>query len=198
VQNKLREELLSVPTENPTAEDLNSLPYLDAVVRETLRVHSPAPETARVAVKDDVLPLNIPFTDRSGVVHHEIRIKKGQHFLLAISGVNMSKKLWGEDAMEFRPERWLEPLPEAVSSIPGVWGHMMTFFGGSHGCIGYRFALLEMKALLFILVCAFQMDLAVPGEQIISRTAVVQRPHVRGEIEAGGQLPVLIKPCSRA
>lgn len=73
VQNKLREELLSVPTENPTAEDLNSLPYLDAVVRETLRVHSPAPETARVAVKDDVLPLNIPFTDRSGVVHHEIR-----------------------------------------------------------------------------------------------------------------------------
>ncbi|KAE9411164.1 cytochrome P450 monooxygenase [Gymnopus androsaceus JB14] len=198
VQNKLREELLSVPTENPTAEDLNSLPYLDAVVRETLRVHSPAPETARVAVKDDVLPLNIPFTDRSGVVHHEIRIKKGQHFLLAISGVNMSKKLWGEDAMEFRPERWLEPLPEAVSSIPGVWGHMMTFFGGSHGCIGYRFALLEMKALLFILVRAFQMDLAVPGEQIISRTAVVQRPHVRDEIEAGGQLPVLIKPCSRA
>lgn len=42
-----------------------------------------------------------------------------------------------------RPERWLEPLPEAVSSIPGVWGHMMTFFGGSHGRIGYRFALLE-------------------------------------------------------
>lgn len=55
-----------------------------------------------------------------------------------------------------------------------------------------------MKALLFILVRAFQMDLAVPGEQIISRTAVVQRPHVRDEIEAGGQLPVLIKPCSRA
>jgi cytochrome P450 len=54
-------------------EDLNTLPYLDAVVRETLRVHSPAPESAREAVKDDILPLKRPVTDENGVVHHEIQ-----------------------------------------------------------------------------------------------------------------------------
>ncbi|KAF9071151.1 cytochrome P450 [Rhodocollybia butyracea] len=174
VQDKLRDELLSVPTEQPTMEDLNALPYLDAVVRETLRVHSPAPESARVA----------------------LHIKKGQHILMAIAGVNLSKELWGEDAMEFKPERWAS-LPKAVSLIPGVFGNLMTFLGGMHGCIGYRFAVLEMKVLLFVLVRAFQVTLAVPKEEIISQTSLVQRPYVRGRIEAGEQLPLLIRPCSR-
>ncbi|KAJ3890390.1 cytochrome P450 [Lentinula edodes] len=192
VQDRLRKELQCVLTEHLTMEDLNSLPYLDAVVKETLRFHSPAPETARVAVKDDILPLNTPVTDKNGIVHREICIKKGQHLLLAISGVNLAKELWGEDAMDFKPERWLSRLPEAVNSIPGVWGNMMTFLGGPHGCIGYRYAVLEMKVLLFTLVRAFEIKLAVPKENIINRTSIVQRPYIKGEIEAGGQLPLLI------
>ncbi|KAJ3785706.1 cytochrome P450 [Lentinula aff. detonsa] len=192
VQNKLRKELLCVPTDHPSMEDLNSLPYLDAVVRENLRFHSPAPETARVAVKDDILPLSTPVTDKNGVIRHEIHIQKGQHILLAISGVNLSKELWGEDAMQFKPERWESKLPEAVTAIPGVWGNMMTFLGGPHGCIGYRFAVLEMKVLLFTLIRAFEIDLAVPKESIISRTSIVQRPYIIDKIEAGGQLPLLI------
>jgi len=54
-------------------DQLNSLPYLDLVVRETLRVHAPVPSTMRVAMKDDVLPLSKPFTDRKGNVHEGIR-----------------------------------------------------------------------------------------------------------------------------
>lgn len=73
VQRKLREELLKVDTDNPTMDQLNSLPYLDMVVRETLRVHAPVPSTMRVAMKDDVLPLSKPFTDRKGNVHEGIR-----------------------------------------------------------------------------------------------------------------------------
>ena len=73
VQVKLRNELLSVSTDNPTMEELNALPYLDAVVRETLRLHAPVSSTARQAMKDDIIPLSIPFTDKKGVVHHEIR-----------------------------------------------------------------------------------------------------------------------------
>ncbi|KAH7875268.1 cytochrome P450 [Lentinula edodes] len=192
VQDSLRKELLRVPTERPTMEDLNSLPYLDAVVKETLRFHSPAPETARVAVKDDILPLNTPVTDKNGIVHREICIKKGQHLLLAISGVNLAKEIWGEDAMDFKPERWLSKLPETVNSIPGVWGNMMTFLGGPHGCIGYRYTVLEMKVLLFTLVRAFEIKLALPKENIINRTSIVQRPYIKGEIEVGGQLPLLI------
>jgi len=73
VQRKLREELLTVDTDNPTMDQLNSLHYLDMVVRETLRVHAPVPSTMRVAMKDDVLPLSKPFTDGKGNVNEGIR-----------------------------------------------------------------------------------------------------------------------------
>ena len=72
VQRKLRDELLSVGTENPTMDELMALPYLDMVVKETLRHHAPVPMTSRVAQKDEVIPLNNPYTDRDGQVHDSV------------------------------------------------------------------------------------------------------------------------------
>lgn len=65
-QRKLREELLRVGTDNPTMDELNALPYLDAVIREALRVHAPVSGTGREAVKDDFLPFSEPLMDRHG------------------------------------------------------------------------------------------------------------------------------------
>lgn len=73
IQTKLREELLSVTSECPTTEELNNLPYLDAVVRENLRYHSVVDATVRVATKDDVIPLSTPYKDRNGVERKEFR-----------------------------------------------------------------------------------------------------------------------------
>jgi hypothetical protein len=73
IQTKLREELLSVDTETPSMDELMALPYLDAVVRETLRVHSPVPSTVRIAMKDDVIPVDKPYKDKYGVAHDSIR-----------------------------------------------------------------------------------------------------------------------------
>lgn len=56
----------------PTFDELNALPYLDAVMRETLRVYSPVPGTTRIAAKDSVIPLSKPFVDARGIVHQEI------------------------------------------------------------------------------------------------------------------------------
>ena len=72
-QTKLREEVSDVSTDNPTMDDLNGLPYLDAVVRETMRLYSPISVIPRAADKDDIIPLSKPFTDRKGNVRHEIR-----------------------------------------------------------------------------------------------------------------------------
>ena len=70
---KLREELLSVDTETPSMDELMALPYLDAVVRETLRAHPPVPNSIRIAMKDDMLPVEKPYADKNGVVHESIR-----------------------------------------------------------------------------------------------------------------------------
>jgi cytochrome P450 len=47
-------------------DELNALPYLDAVVRETLRIHSPVGSTMRMATQDDILPLGEPIKDKYG------------------------------------------------------------------------------------------------------------------------------------
>lgn len=73
IQSKLREELLSVETDRPSMEEINALPYLDAVVRETLRMNSVLDTTVRIATKDDVIPLAKPFVDRKGVERTGIR-----------------------------------------------------------------------------------------------------------------------------
>ncbi|KAF9265908.1 cytochrome P450 [Marasmius fiardii PR-910] len=186
IQRKLREELLGVSTDTPTMDELNSLPYLDAVVRETLRLHAPVPTTTRMAVRDTVLPLNEPVDGKDYV-----EIRKGQTIFISILALNRSRKLWGEDAAEFKPERWLNGSID--TSLPGVWGNMMTFLGGARSCIGYRFALVEIKALLFTLVRAFEFELAVPVEDLGKKSSIVQRPFVRSEEKKGSQLPLIVK-----
>ncbi|KAF8131040.1 cytochrome P450 [Boletus edulis] len=196
IQVKLREELLSVDTETPSMDELMALPYLDAVVRETLRVHSPVPNTLRFATKDDVIPIEKPYTDKYGVMHDSIRISKGDPIFIPILVLNRSTELWGPDAHEFMPERW-QSIPEAVSHIPGVWGHLMSFLGGPRACIGYRFSLVEMKAILFTLVRAFEFELAVPVSEIGKKSTLVQRPVLRSDPKNKSQLPLLIQPYRR-
>ncbi|EIN14705.1 cytochrome P450 [Punctularia strigosozonata HHB-11173 SS5] len=178
VQSRLREELLAVPSEAPTMDDLQALPYLDAVVQETLRVYAPVPGTMRVAQHDDVIPLGEPAIDRHGTPLSELRVTAGDLIFVPIAAINQAGKIWGEDAHEFKPERWLKPLPDTASNIPGVWGHQLTFLGGPRACIGYRFSLVEMKALLFILVRAFTFDLAVSASDIQAKITVVSWPAV--------------------
>jgi hypothetical protein len=54
-------------------DELNRMTYLDYVTRETLRLHSPVPNTIREPTKDTVIPLSEPFIDRHGVKRHELR-----------------------------------------------------------------------------------------------------------------------------
>ena len=110
-----------------------------------------------------------------------------------------------------RPERW-ENTPEAITSIPGVWSNLLSFLGGPHACIGYRFALVEcvilrlvrrpssltsddrMKALLFTLIRAFEFELGVPADAIKKRTTIVQRPVVSQDGGEKIHMPLVVKP----
>jgi hypothetical protein len=71
VQRKLREELRAASS-NPDMDELNTLPYLDKVLREVLRLYSPAVYTVRAASKDTVVPVSKPYVDRYGKTRNEI------------------------------------------------------------------------------------------------------------------------------
>ncbi|KAJ7838268.1 cytochrome P450 [Mycena leptocephala] len=192
VQIKLREELFTLSTDNPTMDQLNSLPYLESVVREVLRVYAPVPALERIAMQDDVLPLSRPYIDTAGNSHDTLIIPKGQIIHLPLLAVNTDKEIWGDDAAEFKPERW-ENVPRAASAIPSVWGNLFTFFAGQNNCIGFRFSVVETKALLFTLIRAFEVEPAVTKGGIVSSSSGLQAPMVRAEPEKGTCLPMFLK-----
>ncbi|KAJ7626907.1 cytochrome P450 [Roridomyces roridus] len=200
VQSKLRDELFTLPTDSPSMDELNSLPYFEAFVRETMRLHAPAVFTTRMAMQDDVLPLAKPYVDQQGNEHHSLPIRKGQIIHIPIWAVNTDKEIWGEDALEFKPERW-NNLPEGVKGIPGVWANLLSFYGGPHNCIGYRFSLAEMKALLFTFLRAFEFAPALPEGDIVPKIAgLIQRPNVlvgTKHFKRGSGLPLVVKAYKR-
>ena len=83
-------------------DDLNALPYLDLIVRETLRLHAPVTITGRIAMADDILPLSTPLADKHGNMLTEIPIRKGQRIAVPILALHTAKSVWGEDALEFK------------------------------------------------------------------------------------------------
>jgi len=161
-QDKLREEILAADAGNQMSYDaLDSLPLLDAVCRETLRLYPPVILLSRVANKDTVLPLAEPITGVDGSLITEIPIPKGMEVHIGTLGANASKSRWGEDAWEWKPERWLAPLPKSVTenSNPGVYSNLMTFMGGRRACIGFKFSEMEMKVVLAVLLSKFAFEL---------------------------------------
>ncbi|KAL6304705.1 cytochrome P450 monooxygenase [Sparassis latifolia] len=183
VQDKLRQELLKAGQgDEPFSYDqLMQLPYLDAVCRETLRVHPTVPIMPRQARKDIVLPLSEPIRGINGEMMSEIPIPEGTRLFVGIAGSNLNKALWGEDALEWKPERWLSPLPTAVTEarIPGVFSNLMTFLGGSRACIGFKFSEMEMKVVLAVLLPQFTFDLT--DKPIVWNMATVRYPTVGKE-----------------
>ncbi|CEL61397.1 Cytokinin hydroxylase OS=Arabidopsis thaliana GN=CYP735A2 PE=1 SV=1 [Rhizoctonia solani AG-1 IB] len=121
-------------------------------------------------------------------------MQKGDAVFIPILAMNRLKEIWGEDSNEFKPERW-DNLPESAKLMPGVWGHLMTFIHGNRSCIGYKFAVIEMKALIYSLVRAIEFDID-PSIEIEAKSSIVTRPRVVSQPEKGNQLPLRCKVVS--
>lgn len=195
-QDRLREELFTVQDSEPSLETLNSLPFLEACVRESLRVDSPVPDTLREATHSAVLPLGIPIVGKDGKEISAVPLKKGDVIIPVFINVNRDPTVWGEDAHEFNPERFDRPgIP--MRTVPGTYGNLMTFNGGPRNCIGYRFAIAEMKVLLFVLLRTFTFELLPSNPEVTQKSYIVMLPWVVGEEEYGSQLPLLLRPLDR-
>ncbi|KAJ3008201.1 hypothetical protein NUW54_g3246 [Trametes sanguinea] len=86
---------------------LIGLPYLDAVVRETLRLYPSTNMMYRVATKDATLPLHRPIRSSTGEKLSTVFVPRGTNVIMSILGANRNTHVWGPDANEWRPERWL-------------------------------------------------------------------------------------------
>ncbi|KAL1947082.1 hypothetical protein VTO73DRAFT_14043 [Trametes versicolor] len=181
VQEKLRKEIMEASNgglEDIDYDTLVSLPYLDAVCRETLRMHPPITSVFRETRRDAVLPLSQPITGVDGSQVSEILVPKDTTVIVGIYSSNRNKAIWGEDAFEWKPERWLNGLPDTVADakIPGVYSNLMTFLGGGRACIGFKFSQLEMKVVLCLMLLKFRFEPS--GKQIKWNIAGIRFPSV--------------------
>ncbi|KAF7336378.1 hypothetical protein MVEN_02186400 [Mycena venus] len=158
-QCRLREEVAPIYATNPRPDyrTLKSLEWLDCVVNESLRVLPPVPQTVRVAEKTDYI---------EGVL-----VPKGTMILIPMRVINTWKQVWGEDAEEFRPARWLN-LPKAYDPTFSQF----SFITGPHGCFGRAMAVSEMKAVLAALVANFEFAPAYAGQVAHPVAALTMKP----------------------
>lgn len=91
-----------------------------AFIRSPVR-HSTVLNLSRTR-SDTVLPLSEPITGIDGSKIREVHVPKDTTIIVGILSSNRNKAIWGEDALEWKPERWLNPLPKSVTEakIPGI------------------------------------------------------------------------------
>ncbi|GBB94361.1 hypothetical protein RclHR1_02340018 [Rhizophagus clarus] len=138
-QDLLREELVKAFPDktnfNPTFDEINSLEYLNCVIKETLRIHSPVPILKRSNSKDKVFG--------------EYLIPKDTELFIGISALHKSPEIWGSTVDNFDPKRWLDPSLNVTNL------NYLPFLSGPRGCIGNKLALAEMKIMLGMLIRNF-------------------------------------------
>ena len=199
VQSRLRNEIRNardkIAQEGRSefeADELSALPYLDAVVREAARVDAPVPMTIRESAADDVIPLATPLRARDGAIRSSLPVKQGQVIFVAVAAYNLDTEVFGEEADRFKPERWLSDRVAEGKHTVGAWSPLLTFLAGPRSCIGYRFAILELKALLTVLIEHYEFAPREQGMTVLSRTVLVSRPVIEGEEHLGCRLPLRV------
>ncbi|KAL1744127.1 cytochrome P450 [Schizophyllum fasciatum] len=196
-QDRLRAEIRAAKKEYGTLSynDLEELPYLDAVCRETLRLYPPAPQLLRKVKQDVIMPFSKPVIGKDGREVSEVLVPAGTVMVIAIMNANRNKDIWGEDALEWKPERWLKPLPSTVTDahIPGVYSNLMTFLGGGRACIGFKFSQMEMKVVLVELLDVFKVSLA--SKEVHWRMSNIVSPYIKEEPNRS-QLPIVLSKAN--
>ncbi|PBL04595.1 cytochrome P450 [Armillaria gallica] len=195
VQMKVREEIAIAKSKAPGAltwEDYDAMAWLNAVIKETLRYHPLVSVLFREASQDDVLPLAVPIITSDGQSCSEIPISKGQ-----VISASFMPPVWGDDAEKWNPCRFLEDRGIKQESL-GAYANLMTFSTGIRGCMGWRFAVMEVQSVVTELLNNFEFSIPKgapelqhgPGGQGLI-------PIVPGKANEGSQIPLLVTPLNK-
>ncbi|KAF5631726.1 pisatin demethylase cytochrome P450 monooxygenase [Fusarium sp. NRRL 52700] len=164
IQERLREEIrqnVDGLTDDVDAKKLDSLSYLHAVCQESLRLYAPIPFTVRDALKDtQILGTFVP---------------KGTMVILCPWAINRAHELWGPDADDFNPERWMAPGQANSGGAKSNYA-FLTFLHGPRGCIGQKFSLAELMALTCALIGRYRFDIDKDYEVRDITDGIVAKP----------------------
>ncbi|KAK2657254.1 hypothetical protein Ddye_010306 [Dipteronia dyeriana] len=136
VETRIREELESRIPDRKSGkwlkfdiQELNKLVYLHGAISEALRLYPPVPFQHKAPVKLDVLP--------SG---H--RVVPSTKILFSLYALGRMKSVWGEDCLEFKPERW---ITERGGIKREASYKFLAFNAGPRTCIGKEVAFTQIK-----------------------------------------------------
>ncbi|KAI0657014.1 cytochrome P450 [Cubamyces menziesii] len=198
VQETLRRELQDATVHTGRTlldmdyDEFVRLRYLEAVVCETIRMYPAFYTGNRVSDEDAVLPLSEPIIGTDGKPIVELFIPAGTIVWINMVGSNRDTAIWGHDANEWKPERWLAPQPSSVAEahIPSVFANLSSFAAGARSCIGYNYALTEMRMAVAHLV--LQLKFTPSDKEIVWKLGGVVSPSVRGSKSTKPEFPVVI------
>ncbi|XP_070502889.1 uncharacterized protein [Chironomus tepperi] len=129
-------------------EQLNELQYLEQVMNEAMRLTPVVPIVFRLA-NDDV-------TLSDGSI-----VPKGSNIIIPIHRIQRNKKFWGDDAEQFRPDRFEKENLEKVHPYAFI-----PFTKGSRMCLGYRYAMTLMKIQLANFLLRYEVDTTLKFEEL--------------------------------
>ncbi|KAH6680345.1 cytochrome P450 [Halenospora varia] len=149
-------------TQNP-AKSFNDLPYLDAIVKESLRLFPPIPMSQPRYIPPGGRTIDSVFIPGGTVVSCQ-----------AWSVHRLNETLWS-DAEEFMPERWIASGSE---TLDGMNKSFFAFGAGARGCTGRHLAIAEMKTLLREVYSRFRTRIApdMTGSMEMSDQIISSRP----------------------
>lgn len=136
---KLQDEVTQHDERTPlTFKNLKSFSHVRAIINETLRLHPATSKVGRICLKDTVLPRG---GGKDGSA--PLFVPKGRNIDMDLYTLQRDKSIWGDDADEFRPDRWRpgRPLWEAR------WEYE-PFLGGVRMCPAQNQVLTQLSYLL--------------------------------------------------
>ncbi|KAJ5164857.1 uncharacterized protein N7500_006687 [Penicillium coprophilum] len=132
-----------------TAAQTKKLPYLQAVIREGLRVKPPVA---------NIFPRDVPTGGDTVVVDGESVFLPGDTCIgYSAYAMHKSEKIYGKDAEAFRPERWLDSDPNKLAAM--VRTNDLIFGHGKFQCLGKPVAQIEIGKIVFELLRNFDLAL---------------------------------------
>ncbi|XP_017978011.1 PREDICTED: cytochrome P450 704C1 isoform X2 [Theobroma cacao] len=154
-------------------EALGKMHYLHAALTETLRLYPAVPVDPKICFSDDTLP-------------DGFSVRKGDMVCYQPYAMGRMKFIWGDDAEEFRPERWLDedgmfqpesPFKFTAFQVCRTY-YKLEILAGPRICLGKEFAYRQMKIFSAVLVHYFVFKLSDENKSVTYRTMITL--HVDG------------------